>query len=51
MALSNSEIVLRGFDAFNRGDFRDGRVARVEFHLDPDAALRSAGVDPHSFQE
>lgn len=26
--------------------FRDGRLARVEFHLDRDAALRSAGLEP-----
>jgi len=24
----------------------DGRVRRVEFHLDPDTALRAAGIDP-----
>ncbi len=26
----------------------DGRVRRVEFHLDREAALRSAGLDPQS---
>ncbi len=26
----------------------DGRVRRVEFHLDHDAALRAAGIDPSS---
>jgi ketosteroid isomerase-like protein len=26
--------------------FREGRLSRVEFHLDRDAALRSAGLDP-----
>jgi ketosteroid isomerase-like protein len=26
----------------------DGRVRRVEFHLDRDAALRAAGIDPSS---
>jgi ketosteroid isomerase-like protein len=25
---------------------RDGRLRRVEFHLDRDAALRAAGIDP-----
>jgi hypothetical protein len=29
----------------------DGRVSRVEFHLDPDAALRAAGIDPSSRSE
>jgi ketosteroid isomerase-like protein len=27
---------------------RDGRLRRVEFHLDRDAALRAAGIDPSS---
>jgi uncharacterized protein len=27
---------------------RDGRVRRVEFHLDRNAALRAAGIDPES---
>jgi ketosteroid isomerase-like protein len=27
---------------------RDGRLRRVEFHLDREAALRAAGVDPNS---
>ncbi len=27
---------------------RDGRLRRVEFHLDRDAALRAAGIDPTS---
>jgi ketosteroid isomerase-like protein len=31
--------------------FRDDRLARVEFHLDPAAALRSGGLDPQSGQE
>lgn len=26
--------------------FRDGRLAKAEFHLDREAALRSAGLDP-----
>jgi ketosteroid isomerase-like protein len=28
----------------------DGKLRRVEFHLDRDAALRAAGLDPHSSQ-
>jgi ketosteroid isomerase-like protein len=31
--------------------FSDGRLARVEFHLDRTEALRAAGLDPQSGQE
>jgi ketosteroid isomerase-like protein len=30
--------------------FREGRIARIEFHLDRGDALRSAGLDPQSSQ-
>jgi ketosteroid isomerase-like protein len=29
---------------------RDGRLSKVEFHLDPAEALRAAGLDPQSLQ-
>jgi ketosteroid isomerase-like protein len=31
--------------------FRAGRLARVDFYLDRDAALRAAGLDPQNVQE
>jgi ketosteroid isomerase-like protein len=31
--------------------FGDGRLRRLEFHLDPNVAIRAAGLDPQSFQE
>ena len=30
------------------GGYRDGRLVRVEFNLNREAALRSAGLDPQS---
>src|SRR5262249_61476479 len=32
-------------DAASVAFLRDGRIHRIEFHLDPAAALRAAGVD------
>ena len=30
-------------------EFREGRIARMEFHLDRDAAFRAAGIDPAAY--
>jgi hypothetical protein len=31
--------------------FAEGRLQRIEFHLDREAALRAAGLDPQNVQE
>jgi len=40
---SSAEIVAPGAAVFK---FRDGRIARIEFHLSRERALRSAGLEP-----
>jgi ketosteroid isomerase-like protein len=50
VALARHEATPKGTEATVEGaaaammTFRDGRLARIEFNLDPEAALRAAGI-------
>jgi len=51
VALARHEAPPKGTEATVEGPaaavmtFRDGRLARIEFNLDPEAALRAAGIE------
>jgi ketosteroid isomerase-like protein len=51
VALARHEATPKGTEATVEGGaaalmtFRDGRLARIEFNLDPEAALRAAGIE------
>jgi ketosteroid isomerase-like protein len=51
VALARHEATPKGTEATVEGaaaavmTFRDGRLARIEFNLDPEAALRAAGIE------
>jgi ketosteroid isomerase-like protein len=51
VALARHEATPKGTEASVEGaaaavmTFRDGRLARIEFNLDPEAALRAAGLE------
>ena len=51
VALARHEATPKGTQATVEGaaaavmTFRDGRLARIEFNLDPEAALRAAGIE------
>jgi ketosteroid isomerase-like protein len=57
IVLTRQWVTPKGTDSSIAGEaagvlrFADGRLQRIEFHLDRDAACRAAGLDPQSIQE